>query len=198
MSGDIHFGMDVTADNLREFEAALREMQAQAVMAGFPADKNEEREDENGNPTPITNAALGYIHDKGMPEQNIPARPFMVPGIESVEGKIVDGMERIGVAALDGDTQEVEAGFMAVGLTAQNGIRRKIIDGPFAPLADSTLVARARMGGRIAKAAQAEIDSRAAGNEAGVDNARPLNLTGQMRNAVTYVIRKEGEGDAAG
>ena len=100
-------------------------------------------------------------------------------------------MEKTGLAALDGDAQAVGAGLNAVGLTAQKGIRMKIREGPFAPLAESTLLARTHMGRSIAKAAQKELDSRAAGNEAGVDNARPLNLTGQMRSAVQYVIRKE-------
>lgn len=191
MSGDIHFGFDITADNLREFEDALKEMGSRAVLAGFPQDKEHAREDENGNPVPITNAGIAYSMDKGMPEQNVPARPFMVQGVESVADKIVGGMESTGLAALDGNAQAVDAGLNAVGLTAQKGIRMKIRDGPFVPLAESTLKARARMGGSIAKAAKAELDSRAAGNEAGTDNANPLNLTGQMRNAVEFVIRKE-------
>ncbi len=75
MSGDIHFGFDITADNLREFEDALKEMGSRAVLAGFPQDKEHVREDENGNPVPITNAGIAYSMDKGMPEQNVPARP---------------------------------------------------------------------------------------------------------------------------
>ena len=75
-----------------------------AVLAGFPQDKDEPREDADGNPSPITNAGIAYSMDKGMPEQNVPARPFMIPGIESVQDKIVGGMETTGLAALDGDS----------------------------------------------------------------------------------------------
>jgi len=190
MSGDIHIGLDVTSDHMREFADALRLMTDESVMAGFPADERP-REDENGNATPITNAALGYVHNTGMPELNIPARPFMVEGIENVEDTIIDGMEATGLAALDGDSQGVESGLNAVGMTAKLGIQTKILDGPFEPLAESTLKARARRGGSIGEAAQFELDSRAAGNDPNPENARPLTETGQMRNAVNYVLRKE-------
>jgi hypothetical protein len=33
MSGDIHFGLDITADNLREFEDALKEMGMVSALA---------------------------------------------------------------------------------------------------------------------------------------------------------------------
>lgn len=191
LNGDIHFGFEVTADNMRAFADALQEMTGEAVLAGFPAEKEETREDENGNPVAINNATIGYLMDKGMPEQNVPARSFMISGIESVGDKIADAMEQTGTAALDGDQQRVQEGFHAVGLVAENGIRQKIIDGPFVPLAESTLKARARAGGEIGKAAQRELDSRQAGNVESVEDARPLNFTGQMRNAVSYAIRKE-------
>lgn len=188
--GDINLSFDVTSDNMRAFAEAIASMTSEAVLAGFPADERP-REDEDGNPTPITNAALAYVHNTGMPELNIPARPFMIEGITAVEQKIVDGMETTGIAALDGDHEAVQQGFHAVGMTAKLGIQNKILDGPFAPLAESTLRGRVRMGGDIGKAAQFELDSRASGNEPDPENARPLNATGQMRNAVNYVIRKD-------
>ena len=64
-------------------------------------------------------------------------------------------------------------------------------EGPFEPLKESTLRGRAHMGGEIGKAAIFELDSRAAGNEPDPGNVCPLNATGQMRNAVNYVIRKD-------
>ena len=187
MANDINLGFSVTHDHMKEFMDALKEMQSQSVMAGFPQEEPA-RENKDGNPAPITNAALGYVHNNGSPEQNIPARPFMVEGIENKREPIVDGMEAAGMAALDGDKDGVTSALHAVGLSAQAGIRTKIVDGPFEPLAESTLKNYARQG---AKGAQAELDSREAGNDPNPDNVRPLNRTGQMRNAVNYVIRKE-------
>jgi len=193
MSGDVNLGFSVTHDEMASFMKALQAMQAKEVLAGFPADETPRQatpEDTKEGKQPITNAALGYIHNTGMPEQNIPARPFMVEGIESKGDQIANGMEAVGMAALDGNAEAVNQGLHAVGIIAKVGIQTKIVDGPFVPLAESTLKARARMGGSVGSAAQRELDSRAAGNSAGVDEARPLNLTGQMRNAVNYVVRE--------
>ena len=191
MASEVNLGFSVTVDEMDAFMAALKEMQAQSVFAGFPQEEAP-REDAAGNRGPITNAALGYIHNTGMPEQNIPARPFMVEGIENKREPISDGMQAVGMAALDGSSEEVEAALNAVGAIARDAIKMKIVEGPFQPLADSTLKARARSAGSsVAKAAQGELDRRDAGEDPGVDLARPLNQTGQMRSAVNYILRKE-------
>jgi hypothetical protein len=187
MASGVELGFSVTTDEMGAFMKAFKDMQAKEVLAGFPEDETP-REDEDGNPSPITNAALGYIHNTGMPEQNIPARPFMVEGIETKREPISDGMEVAGLAALDGDVQGIDKALMAVALIAQDGIKNKILDGPFEPLAESTLRARAARG---REGAQKELDSRAAGNAPNAENARPLNDTAQMRNAVQGVVREK-------
>jgi hypothetical protein len=188
MSGDVNLSFDVTADNMREFAQALEAMTSESVMAGFPADEKP-REDEDGNPVPITNAAIAYVQNTGMPEHNLPAREFMVSGIRSVEEKIVNGMETTGIAALGGDRDAMQSGLHAVGLTAQAGIRNKITEGPFEQLAIATLQRRAAKGGSIGEAAQRELDGIPSPD--GGPNVRPLIETGQLRNAVNYVLRKE-------
>lgn len=187
MADSINLDFGVVHDEVDAFMAALKNLEAQTVYAGFP-EGEDPREDAEGNPEAITSAAIAYIQNTGDPELNIPARPFMVEGIETVGDKIADGMEAAGIAALDGDSQGVDKALHSVGMTAQLGIQAKINDGPFEPLADSTLKARARRG-RVG--AQDELDSRAAGNDPGTESARPLVDTGGMRNAVTYVVRKE-------
>jgi hypothetical protein len=184
-SMDLKFG--VTTDMTREFMKALKDMQAKEIVAGFP-ESEEERVDDDGNAVPITNAAIAYVQNTGSPEQNIPARPFMVEGVELKREEIEDGMQMAGVAALDGDSQRVDRAFHAVGLQAKLGIQTKILDGPFEPLAESTLKARARRG---RQGAQDELDRRAAGEEPGTESARPLNDTAQMRNAVDYALREK-------
>jgi hypothetical protein len=183
---DIKLDFVVTHDEMASFMKALSKLQSKSVLAGFPEEESP-RQDAEGNPTPITNAALGYIHNTGIPEQNIPARPFMVEGIEDKRIPITDGMEAVGIAALDGHIQGVDKGLMAVALIAKAGIQQKIVDGPFVPLAESTLKARAARG-RVG--AQEELDSRAAGNAPNPENARPLIDTAQMRNAVQGVVRE--------
>lgn len=190
MEKDVDLDFSVTHDDMGAFLHALESMQAKDVLAGFPAEEEPRKVEDGEEKEPITNAALGYIHNTGMPEQNIPARPFMVEGIEAIKDKVISGMETVGVAALDGNSQAVEQGLHAVGMTATLGIQNKILDGPFQPLAESTLKGRVRnAGSEVARAAQEELDSRAAGNAPNVDISRPLNVTEQMRNAVYYVVR---------
>jgi hypothetical protein len=191
---EVTLGFSVTHDEMASFMKALTAMQAKSVLAGFPAG-DEEREAtkvENGKvvmdgtPAGITNAALAYIHNTGEPEKNIPARPFMVEGIETKADDIADGMEQVGIAALDGNVQAVDVGLHTVGTIARDAIKGKIIDGPFEPLAESTLKNYARQG---VKGAQEELDSRAAGNDPNPENVRPLNRSGQLRGAVQYVLQ---------
>lgn len=195
MPSEMNIGFSVTHDETKSFMQALKEMQAKEVLAGFPADEEERQGTKvvngkavkSGEPSDITNAALAYIHNTGSPEQNIPARPFMVEGIETKADVIAERMGDVGVAALDGDVLAVDRGLHTVGAVARDAIKNKIIDGPFQPLAESTLKNYARQG---IKAAQDELDSRAAGNAPNPDNERPLNRTGQLRNAVNYVVRE--------
>jgi len=183
---EIRLNIDLTKDMMPELMRAVRDMTTKEVVAGFPEESPKARKDDRGDYVSITNAVIAYVQNTGAPELNIPARPFMVEGVTDVQDQIVDGMKKVGQAALDGDAQRVDQGFHAVGLTAQNGIRNKITVGPFEPLAESTLKARARRG---RKGAQKELDRRAAGGAPGVDLARPLIDSSQMRNAATYAVR---------
>ena len=186
MADSINIEYKVTVDQVADFLEALKNMTAKQVLAGFPEDEAP-REDAEGNPEPITNAALGYIHNFGAPEQNIPARPFMIPGIEASADKISSYMQQAGTAALDGNQQQMDGAMLAAALTAKSGIQNKITDGPFEPLAESTLKARARRG---RSGAQGELDRRDAGEEPGTADARPLTDTGQLRQAVQGIVRE--------
>jgi hypothetical protein len=91
MSG-IDLKLTVTHDEMKSFMQALKDMQAKEVLAGFPEEDDKPRQDAEGNPEPITNAAIAYVQNTGMPEQNLPARPFMVEGIENKREPITDAM----------------------------------------------------------------------------------------------------------
>lgn len=168
--------------DLRDQVRALAEKE---VLVGFPEETTERRPDEE-EPAGMTNAALGYVHDNGQPEVNIPARPFMEPGIRAAEEGIVAGLFRTARQALLGSVDAVDKGLHLVGLRAKLGIQNAINEGVPPPLADSTLRARARRG---RKGAKEELARRANGEAPGVDLAKPLVDTAQMRNAVNYVIR---------
>ncbi|WP_374572781.1 hypothetical protein [Phenylobacterium sp.] len=156
----------VTKDGMAAFKRGLEELVRKRVLVGVPADTTERQPDPDA-PEPITNAALAYIHDNGSPAANIPARPFMRPGIEDAKEEIAGRMKATAKAVLAGAPDAADRGLHAVGMAAANSIKAKITDGAFAPLAPAT-IAKRRARGRTSE--------------------KPLTDTGQMRNAITYVV----------
>lgn len=148
---------------------AINNLPARSVLVGIPEEKTDR--DDSHDAAYVTNAVLGYIHENGAPEANIPARPWLVPGIRDAKAKISDYLRQAGNAALDGDSAKADRAMHAAGLTAVNSVRRKIQTGPFIPLAPATIAARLRKGRT---------------------GTKPLLDTGQLRNSITYVIRDKG------
>jgi hypothetical protein len=180
-------GALLTADRLAEMKRDLFLLAQHEVLVGFPQDTTE-RDAAGAEPEGITNAALGYIHDNGEPDANIPARPFMIPGIEAVEDKVADKLVQGAKAVVRpvAPPNIVERVFHSVGLIVANSIKQKINEGPPPPLSPYTLRQRAKKGDKLA---QLELDNRSRGEAPSTELAKPLVDTAQMRNAVTYVIR---------
>lgn len=180
-------GIGVKITNTRsvaEIEADLQLLADIEVLVGFP-EESTDRPDEG-----ITNASLGYIHDNGAPEANIPARPFMIPGIQSVEEKLSDKLGQLARAVVvkGGGPAVIEQGMHQIGLIAQLGIQKTIGEGIDPPLSDRTLRARARRG-RGNKGALRELDRRWDGQAPSTEYARPLIDTAEMLKSVKYAIR---------
>lgn len=153
-------------DNTADLKAAMKALTKKAVYVGVPAEKTI-RKDEDGKNL-VNNAVIGYSMNNGMPEQNVPARPFMGPGIDAVADKIASLFRKAGKNAIEGNLADVERGLNAVGLVAQISIKKTITDVIPPPLAESTL-ARRRSKGRT--------------------GTTPLIDTAQFLNSISYVIR---------
>ena len=156
--------LEIIKDDVPKMDSAIKKLTRMDVLVGVPADKS----DRQGQGP--TNALLAYIHDTGSPAANIPARPFLGPGIMNAKDRILQRLEKMGNSALRGDPSAIEKELNAIGLIAVSSIRAKITSGPFAPLASSTLRARRR---------------------AGRSGTKPLIVTGQLRNSISYVLRGE-------
>jgi phage gpG-like protein len=163
-------GLTIVRDNLAKVSKAIEVLASKRVMVGVPADKAARKDG------PINNAALAYVHNNGAPEINLPARPFMEPGIESVKTDIRAGIGKAGEFALEGRPDAVERQYHRVGAIGRDAIKAKITDGPFVPLAPATIAARKR--------------KRKSRNNVDV---KPLIDTGALRNSISYVIRDEGK-----
>lgn len=159
----------VTTDRTADLVKAIEELTQTRVLIGIPA-AAPARTPEPGGPNPPTNALIGYLNEFGSPEMNIPPRPHLVPGVEAAMPQIVPRLKKAGQLALEGKKTDVQAQFQAVGLLAASSVRVYITDAAFVPLAPRTLAKR-RARGRSGE--------------------KPLQDTGQLTRAYTYVIVKQ-------
>lgn len=182
----------ISQDQVPLLLRAVEDLTRTDVLVGIPG-TTAERKPEGGHTAPVNNAALGYIHEFGLPEHNIPARPFLRPGITEGLPRIINQLRLAARRTLDGALHgDHEAGTKAlemVGLTAQNAVRAYINRGVAPPLAEFTLRKRMATKGKPKKGAAAELARRATGAAPGIDLAKPLIWTGQLRNSITYVLR---------
>lgn len=164
-------GVTIKLDITKQVLKSLNSMTRKQVLVGIP-DTTAERLPDPEDPQPASNALIGYVMETGSPAKNIPSRPHLVPGVESVEPEIARRYGAGAKAMLDGKADSLDATHTAVGLIAVAAVQRKIDSGPFVPLADATLEAR-RARGRTGE--------------------KPLIDTGQYRRAQTFVIRDKGQ-----
>lgn len=183
-------------DQLPQLARALEAVLNVEVLVGIPA-TNAER--DAAATKEITNAALGYIHEFGSPAANIPARPFLIPGIEKVEDDVAERLNKALTSACDMDGGKgAQAHLQAAGSVASSSVKREVgANGP--PLKPSTIRNRQRGRGtkskresekhylRLIAGGMSDADAQSA---AGI---RPLIDTAQMRNAITYVLRKRSK-----
>lgn len=176
-----------------DFGDNIKRLLKMRLLVGIPGDSPARDPEPGEKGTPPNNAVLGLINELGDDERNIPARPFLIPGVLSIQDKIVDQFRKAGEDALDRDFGQVEARFVKAGTIAADAVKAKLTDGPFAPLSQRTIEARARRGRKGAKQyvkLQSQGVPRAALDDLG-DQAlvRPLIDSGQLRRAVTYVVK---------
>lgn len=186
--------VSITKDEVSAIVGAITEIARKQVLVGIP-DSTTSREQEEGSP--ITNAALGYIHEFGSPDANIPARPFLIPGVEKAREGATERLKAAAKAALDGDKASVDRHLNAAGTLAANSARNEIQTGDFVPLKPGTIANRHRARGtasmRKSETDYLEMVKEGESPEAAQESTgiRPLINTGQLRNSLTYVVRKK-------
>ena len=180
----------VTIDHVQKILKSIRALTDARVLVGVPSDSEQPHKgvppigtERRTGGQQIGNAALAYIHNFGSPANNIPQREFMAPGIRNAQTAITNYLGQAGRAMLDGDVDAADRAMNAAGLAAQNSVRAKIQEGPFVPLADSTVRRRTAKAAHGASLSAADI-------AAGFKDITPLVDTAQMRNSISYVVRK--------
>jgi hypothetical protein len=154
---------EVEEDNTKEFIGAMGALGEIEVLVGIPQEKTARDEGKIGN------AALGYIHEFGSPINNIPARPFLYPGIKNSVREWQPKLAAAAEAALKGDSAAMLTQLDEAGLIASGAVKQTILAGIPPP------VSRRRRGSRPAM---------------GPGEAIPLVDTGQLLRSITWVVKK--------
>ena len=152
---------NVTVKSGKDALGSLRDLAARQALVGWP----EETGSRDGEP--VTNPELAYIHTYGSPARNIPARPILEPAIKAPGNKapILEELEAGAKAVLDGNLRNGLLHLNRAGQLAADAARLWFVDARngWAPNAPATIAAK------------------------GSD--RPLIDTGELRKALTYVVR---------
>lgn len=190
-----HGRVVITKDVVNGIIGEITELVGKQVLVGIPENKTIRSSFESG--TPPTNATLGYIHEFGAPGANIPARPFLVPGVRKATKAVMPHLQAACEAALEQDRKRSDKELTAAGIIAASSAKKEIHSGNFVPLKPGTIRGRFRSRGTKSRRAGEEqymelvkggMSPAAAQTAAGI---RPLINTGQLANSITSVVRKK-------
>lgn len=131
------------------------------VLVGIP------QEASSRNSDGVSNVKLMYIHTNGSPVNGIPARPTIEPAIRDPANRIVLQKLLKGslATAFTGNISGARSAKERAGMMAVNMIRARFGSASLAPNAPYTVMKKG--------------------------SSAPLIDTGQLRNSITYVIRKK-------
>lgn len=161
--------MKVTEDFTDKVNDVIKAFKKDMVLVGIPQDSSQRSDDDHSQ---INNATILAINEFGSPVNNIPARPVMAIGIKKVQDEIG---EQFKLAVQKSFAQGIDAlpiYYNRAGSIAANSIKKVINnqDG-IKPPKESTLKARKYI------------------NKGGFKGTKALIVTGQLRNAITYVVK---------
>lgn len=123
----------------KALEKVLAEIKRTSIYVGIANDSEKNKRKDGA---PITNAQLGFIHEFGSPAANIPSRPFLVPGVESIKAELSEDLGEAAKSALKGDESGFEKRMEKASLDAAEAVKSYMKGGDFAPLAPATIKAR--------------------------------------------------------
>lgn len=154
----------VTKDFTDDFNEVIKRFRHDEVLVGIPEEEAPREGDE-----PVNNATLLALNNFGSPVNGIPARPVMEIGIRNAQEEIVKTFEKGVERALSGGLSTLHETYNRAGIIAANSVKKAINSQEgIEPPADATLIAR---------------------KAAGFSGEKALIVSGQMRNAITHVVK---------
>lgn len=161
-----------TVDRTRELKATLDSFKNDAVLVGIPEETPERKPTKPGDPQPqINNATILAINEFGSPLNNIPPSFPMTTGIFIARDAVAEEFRKAAVSALTGGLKALQTYYERAGTIAANSVKKVINDQiGFDPPSAATLKARKYL------------------TKTGFKGTKRLIVTGQLRNAITYVL----------
>lgn len=158
--------LTVTADFTDEFNETLKQFQHDDVLVGIPEEKTERKDDQQ-----INNATLLAICNFGSTANNIPRWPVMAIGIGRAQVAIAEEFKKAAINALTDGPGALNTCYNRAGIIASTEVKKVLNEQALVPAdkpEDSTLLAR---------------------EARGFKGRKYWIVTGQMRNAITYVVK---------
>jgi hypothetical protein len=175
-------------DNTDKLISSLQGVIKRTLLVGIPSE-NAPREDSS-----VSNAMIGYVQEFGEPANNLPARPFLVPGVNMKKDEIVQRLRIAAKAAIEGDEARAQTMLDSLGLILVNSVHDVMDAQQFVPLAPSTVEARlAKLSPKERRNLEKDLGTGAITLETIASGAseylKILEDTRSLYKAITYVIR---------
>jgi len=187
--------LEVKTDDVAKVLKSMAALATKEVLVGIP-DGNNSRE----NDPEVTNSQIGYAMEFGLPANNVPARPFLIPGVKSAQERTTLHLRKAAEFAAAGDPRYEEA-LNRAGSVARDAVKATIRSNIPPPLKPGTIAGRKYARGKNKRgkytARPGELEyARLVGTGVSPEDAQAqagitaLINTAQLLNAITYVIRK--------
>lgn len=161
----------VIEDRTDELLKVIKKFRRDVVLVGIPEQDTNREQEPGEEPTHMTNAALLFQNQFGSPALNIPARPVVTIGLRNAQKDIADLFKQAMLSAFKTGISALPVYYNRAGIVASTAIKKAI---------------NAQEG--IAEPSEATLATRRA---EGFKGTKALIVTGQMRNAITYVVKGE-------
>jgi hypothetical protein len=159
--------LKVTSDFTDKFNATIKQFKRDEVLIGIP-----ESDEPRDNDDAITNAAILAINHFGSESGGIPPRPVLTIGIKNAQDDIAEQFKLCAQNVLKQGREALSKYFERAGIIASNSCKKVINDQD-----------------GIAKPAESTLKARRYATKSGFRGTNALLVTGQMRNAITYVVK---------
>lgn len=156
----------VTNDFTKNFNDIVSKFKRDAVLVGIPEEKGTRKSKDESS---IGNAGLFAIANFGSPANNIPKWPIMSIGIKNAQEALSEAFKKAAIAVLTSGPSALQVYYERAGIIASTSIKKVINDQESKP---------------SNRPLQSTLDAR---NSKGT---KYWLVTGQMRNSITYVVKK--------